>query len=221
MKCAESTKLRQAFANVVSAGIAKGVSEGVKHGVEHGKAQLDLEVIEAYGPEADAKYVAALHALKDLEYPLIDHLEKLKDAHIDLIMTSLHLESDVGEETPQWIRELRPSFSQLKIPVYPEVRDPRDPWAFKEEMMLKDAITTNVSRVEKKKKKCQVVCHTHGIGFAHHPRSDDIPVSVPAVAPQGLAILLTYASTRTETTEYEASPWLIRSKSLPPMYNLD
>ncbi|GKF19058.1 hypothetical protein Tco_0067696 [Tanacetum coccineum] len=73
MKCAESTDLRQAFANVVSAGIAKGMSEGLKHGVEHGKAQLDLEVIEAYDPEADAKYVAALHALKDLEYPLIDH----------------------------------------------------------------------------------------------------------------------------------------------------
>ncbi|GJU21189.1 hypothetical protein Tco_1154531 [Tanacetum coccineum] len=157
MKCAESTDLRQAFANVVSTGIAKGMSEGLKHGVEHEKAQLDLEVIEAYNPEADAKYVAALHALKDLEYPLIDHPEKLKDAPIDLIMASLHLESDVGEETPQWICELRPSSSQLNIPVYPE----------------------------------------------------------------GLAILLTNASTRTETTEDEASPRLIRSKSLPPMYNLD
>ncbi|GKA91901.1 hypothetical protein Tco_0813826 [Tanacetum coccineum] len=220
MKCAEFTDLRQAFANVVSAGIAKGMSEGLKYGVEHGKAQLDLEVIEAYDPEADAKYVAALHALKDLEYPLIDHLEKLKDAPIDLIMVSLHLESDVGEETPHWIRELRLSSSQLKVPVYSEVRDPRDLWAFKEEMLLEDAITANVSRA-KKKKKCRVVCRTHGIGSAHHPRSNGIPVSVPTVAPQGLAILLTDASTRTETTEDEASPRLIRSKSLPPMYNLD
>ncbi|GJR04201.1 hypothetical protein Tco_0527185 [Tanacetum coccineum] len=80
MKCAESTDLRQAFANVVSAGIAKGMSEGLKHGVEHGKAQLELEVIETYDLEANAKYDAALHALKDLEYPLIVHLEKLKDA---------------------------------------------------------------------------------------------------------------------------------------------
>ncbi|GJZ69764.1 hypothetical protein Tco_0633314 [Tanacetum coccineum] len=186
MKCAESTDLRQAFANVVSAGIAKGMSEGLKHGVEHGKSQFDLEVIEAYDPEADAKYVAALHALKDLEYPLIDHLDKLKDAPIDLIMASLHLESDVGEETPQRIRELHPSSSQLKILVYPEVRDPRDP-----------------------------------IGSAHHPKFDGIPVSVPNVAPQGLAILLTDVATRTETTGDEASPLLIRSKSLPPMYNLD
>ncbi|GJS64905.1 hypothetical protein Tco_0679469 [Tanacetum coccineum] len=196
-ECAESTVLRQRIANVVSRWDCKG----------HEYMGWSMER-------------PTLHALKDLKYPLIDHLEKLKDAPIDLIMASLHLESDVGEETPQWIRELRPSSSQLKIPVYPEVRDPRDPWAFKEEMLLEDAIMANVSRAEKKKK-CRVVCRTHGIGSAHHPRSDGIPVSVPTVAPQGLAILLTDAATRTETTEDEASPRLIRSKSLPPMYNLD
>ncbi|GKE58694.1 hypothetical protein Tco_1497879 [Tanacetum coccineum] len=47
MKCAESTELRQVFANVVSAGIAKGMSNGLKHGVEHRKAKLDLAAIEA------------------------------------------------------------------------------------------------------------------------------------------------------------------------------
>ncbi|GJZ78820.1 hypothetical protein Tco_0643657 [Tanacetum coccineum] len=52
-------------------------------------------------------------------------------------------------------------------------------------------------------------------------RSDGIPVLVPTVAPQGLAILLTDDATQTETTEDEASPRLIRSKSMPPMYNLD
>nr|GFB00113.1 hypothetical protein [Tanacetum cinerariifolium] len=67
MKCGESTKLRQVFTNVVSAGIAKGMSEGLKYGVEHRNANLDLEDIEAYDPEADVKYVAALHALRDLK----------------------------------------------------------------------------------------------------------------------------------------------------------
>ncbi|GJV61513.1 hypothetical protein Tco_1467613 [Tanacetum coccineum] len=212
--------LRNVFANVVSAGIAKGMSEELKHGVEHGKAKLDLTVFEAYDPEADAKYVAALHALKDLRYPLVDQLEKLKDALIDLIMESLHLESDAGEDTPQWVRDLRPNSSQLKIPVYPEVSDHRNLWAFKEEILLEDAITANISRAEKKKK-CQVACRTHGVGSAHHARSDGVPVSVPTVAPQGLAILLADAATQTETSEDEASPRLIRSKSLPPMYNLD
>ncbi|GKG35499.1 hypothetical protein Tco_0440653 [Tanacetum coccineum] len=111
-------------------------------------------------------------------------------------MTCLHLGSDVRENTPQWIRELRPSSSQLKIPVYPEVHDPRDPWAFKEEMLLEDVIMANVSYAEKKKK-CLVVCHTYGIGSVHHPRSDGIPMSAPTVAPQGLAILLTDTATQT------------------------
>ncbi|GJV34290.1 hypothetical protein Tco_1394690 [Tanacetum coccineum] len=150
MKCVESMELRQAFSDVVSARIAKGMSEGLKHVVEHGKAKLDLAAIEAYDPEADTKYVAALHALKDL------------------------------------------SSSQLKIPVYPEVRNPKDPWSVKEEILLEDAIAANISRAEKKKK-CQVVCRTHGVGSAHH--SDGVPISVPTAAPQGLAILLADAAT--------------------------
>nr|GEV36145.1 hypothetical protein [Tanacetum cinerariifolium] len=186
MKCAESTKLRQVFADVVSARIAKGMSEGLKHGVEHRKAKVDLADIEAYDPEADTKYVVALHALKDVKYPLVDQLEKLKDAPIDVIMASLFLESDSGEDAPQWIRELHPSSSQLKILVYPEVRNPKDPWSFKEDIL-----------------------------------SNGVSVSVPTIAPQGLAILLADAATQTEITKDEASPRLLRSKSLPLMYNLD
>nr|GEU63004.1 hypothetical protein [Tanacetum cinerariifolium] len=127
MKYGESTKLRQAFADVVSAGIAKGMSEGLKHGVKHRKANLSFEAIEAYDPEAEAKYIAALYALKDLKYPIVDQLESLKDAPMDVIMASLHLESDTGDDASQWIRELCPSSSQLTIPVYPEARDPTDP----------------------------------------------------------------------------------------------
>ncbi|GJX25575.1 hypothetical protein Tco_0231871 [Tanacetum coccineum] len=109
MKCAESMELRQAFANVVSAGIAKGMSEGLKYGVEHGKAGLELTAMEAYDPKADNKYVAALHNLKDLNYPLIDKLEQSKDAPLDVIMASLYLDSDTDEDAPQSIRDLFPA----------------------------------------------------------------------------------------------------------------
>ncbi|GJS67584.1 hypothetical protein Tco_0682148 [Tanacetum coccineum] len=98
MKCAESPELRQAFANVVSAGLVKVMSEGLKHGIEHGKASRDLAAIEAYAPKANSKYVKALQDLKDLKYPLVDQLEKLKDTPMELIMASLHLESDSGED---------------------------------------------------------------------------------------------------------------------------
>ncbi|GJR72212.1 hypothetical protein Tco_0084577 [Tanacetum coccineum] len=93
MKCVESPELRQAFANVVSAWLVKGISEGLENGIEHGKADRDLADVEAYDPEANSKYVKALQDLKDLKYSLVDQLEKLKDAPMELIMASLHLEN--------------------------------------------------------------------------------------------------------------------------------
>ncbi|GJT67971.1 hypothetical protein Tco_1019451 [Tanacetum coccineum] len=139
--------IRRTFADVVSAGLAKGMSERLRYGIEHGKAGRNLVDVEAYDPEANRKLVKALQDLKNLKYLMVDELERLKDAQVELIMASLHLESDTGEDTPQWIRDL-----------------------------------PNKSRV-KKKKKCRVVCRTHGIGSAHHPRSDGIPVSAPTVVP--------------------------------------
>nr|GEX74379.1 hypothetical protein [Tanacetum cinerariifolium] len=87
MKCGESTELRHVFVDIVSAGIAKCMSEGLKYGVEHGKANLSLKAIEAYDPEVETKYIATLHALKDLKYPMVDQLESLKGALIDVIMS--------------------------------------------------------------------------------------------------------------------------------------
>ncbi|GKB33516.1 hypothetical protein Tco_0872917 [Tanacetum coccineum] len=120
----------------------------------------------------------------------------------------------------QWIRDLRPNSSQLKIPVYPEVRDPKYPWAVKEEMLLEDAIAANKCWAEKKRK-FRIVCRTHGVGFAHHARSDRVHVSAPTVIPQGLQILMKDAATQTEPPEDRSSPRLVRSKSLPTMHNLD
>ncbi|GKB81841.1 hypothetical protein Tco_0948736 [Tanacetum coccineum] len=108
LKFTKPTELRRAFANVVSARISKGMSEGLKYGMEHGKAGLELTAME---------------------------LEQLKDAPLDVIMATLYLKSDTGEDAPHFIRDLRPSCSKIKIPVYPEVRDPRNPWDCKEEIL--------------------------------------------------------------------------------------
>ncbi|GJS93663.1 hypothetical protein Tco_0800631 [Tanacetum coccineum] len=120
MKCSESPELRQAFADVVSAGLVKRMSEGLKHDIDHGKAGRDLAAVEAYNPEAASKYVKALQDLKDLKYPLVDQLEGLKDAPMELIMTSLYLESDSREDAPSG------------------------------SMLLEDAIVANISRTGKK-----------------------------------------------------------------------
>nr|GEU94080.1 hypothetical protein [Tanacetum cinerariifolium] len=169
MKCGESLELRQAFADAVSAGIAKGLSEGLRHGLEHGQAQRSLESIEAYDPVAEAKFVAALQALKDLKYPLVDQLEGMRDAPMDVIMAALYLESDTGDDASQ-------------------------------EIGLADAIAANISRAEKKKR-CRIVWRTHGVGSAHHARSDGVLVSAPTMVPQGLALLLADAATQTESDD--------------------
>nr|GEV10321.1 hypothetical protein [Tanacetum cinerariifolium] len=173
--------------------VSAGLAKGMSEGLKHG--------IEHMRAGRDLSNIEAYDSKADSKY--VKALHDLKDL-----------------KYPPWIHELHPSLSQLKIPVYHEVRDPKDLWYFKEEMLLEDAIVANISCTEKKKK-CRVVCHTHEAGFAHHARSNGVPVSVPTVAPQGLAILLADAATQTEISEDEASPRLLRSKSLPPMYNLD
>ncbi|GJW60023.1 hypothetical protein Tco_0109358 [Tanacetum coccineum] len=93
----------------------------------------------------------------------------------------LDLEAFDYETSPYLLCQLK------RRPVYPEVRYLKDPWSIKEEILLEDAIAANISCAEKKKK-CRVVCRTHGVGSAHHARSDDIPVLIPSIYrfPQGL-----------------------------------
>nr|GEW17541.1 hypothetical protein [Tanacetum cinerariifolium] len=106
-------------------------------------------------------------------YPMMDQLETLKDALIDVIMASLHLESDTGDDASQ------------------------------------DTVGgchCGQRKSCREEEKFRVVCLTHGFGSAHHARSDGVLVSVPTVAPQGLAILLADAATQTKTSEDGASP---------------
>ncbi|GKB58724.1 hypothetical protein Tco_0914910, partial [Tanacetum coccineum] len=93
LKYAKSSEIRQAFADVMSVGLAKGMIEGLKYVIEHGKAGYDLGDVEGYDLEANDKFVKALQDLEDLKYPIVDQLERLKDIPIDLIMASLHLEN--------------------------------------------------------------------------------------------------------------------------------
>nr|GFC14364.1 hypothetical protein [Tanacetum cinerariifolium] len=231
------------------------------------KANLDLEAIEAYDSEADTKYVAALHALKDLKYPMMDQLESLKDALIDVIMASLHMESDIGEDTPQWIRELRPNSSQLKILREPlkwrnadlgkELENLRTLFfdlqrcvemdvhldalriEFDEELyphmlivivghrwVIGYGLSLAVIKCGESTKLRHVFVDVVSVGIAKEAdtkyvaalhalkdlKSDGVPVLVPTVAPQGLAILLADAATQTKTSNDGAST---------AMYNLD
>nr|GFB96416.1 transposase (putative), gypsy type [Tanacetum cinerariifolium] len=75
---------------------AREHERGAEAGVEYGHAQRSIESLEAYDPEAEAKFAASLQSLKDLKLPLLDQLEGLKDAPMDVIMASLYLEDNTG-----------------------------------------------------------------------------------------------------------------------------
>ena len=201
MKCAESQEIREAFANVVSARMTKGYNQGLEEGAKAASEGKDIATLDGYDPESEEKLIEALQALKSLKYPLIDELEELKDAPISLLMASLHLESAMEDDAPEEVRALTPNTSQLMVPVYPKVRDPNNPWVIEREMLLEDALAANVSRAEMKKKN-RVRCRTHGVGSAHHARSDGVPVSVPLV-PQGLQIVLSGEATQTKESGSE------------------
>nr|GEV66469.1 putative transposase (putative), gypsy type [Tanacetum cinerariifolium] len=118
------------------------------------KCDESLEMRQVFTDVVSAGIAKALQALKDLKYPLVDQLEGLKDAPMDVIMDALYLESDTRDDASQY--------------------------SCREE------------------EKMPHICRTHGVGSAHHARSDGVSVSVPTVVPQGLALLLADAATLTE-----------------------
>nr|GEY55207.1 hypothetical protein [Tanacetum cinerariifolium] len=167
---------------------------------KNGMRPTKLRVYRGVRPGGGSQICCRSTGLKGLEVSISGSTGRPKGRADGCDHGCLYLESDTGDDASQDIRDLRRSSSQLTIPVYPEVRDPRNPWACKEEIGLADAITANISRAEKKKR-CRIVCRTHGVGSAHHARSDGVPVSAPTVVPQGLALLLVDAATQTESDD--------------------
>nr|GFA81587.1 hypothetical protein [Tanacetum cinerariifolium] len=106
-----SPRLLRSSSLPVIHGIAKGMSEGLKHGVEHGKAKLDLEAIEAYDPEAEAKYIATLHALKNMKENEIKNLETLLEAEADIKKTAKNKSAELSAE----LENMRALFSDLQM----------------------------------------------------------------------------------------------------------
>ncbi|GKE40431.1 hypothetical protein Tco_1463836 [Tanacetum coccineum] len=109
MKCAQSSECRSALGKVISYAINKGIQQGLEAGVEHGKAGRSFAQVEAYDPDVENKYVAAVNNFENVSFSLLEELKALKDSPLALIMFALTLEGD-AESTPK-LRELRPSFN--------------------------------------------------------------------------------------------------------------
>nr|GEV04352.1 transposase (putative), gypsy type [Tanacetum cinerariifolium] len=87
-------------------------------GVEHGKAGRSLAQVEAYDPDAESKYVAAVNDFEIFSLSLLEELEALKYSPIAPIMSALALDGDV-DSIPR-LRELQPSLDQETVHAYSE-----------------------------------------------------------------------------------------------------
>nr|GEZ42993.1 hypothetical protein [Tanacetum cinerariifolium] len=141
--------------------------------------ELDIKNLEALlEAEADMKKAA-----EDKSAGLSRELEDMRAPFSDLQVSNERIAKGMSEGLRHGVEHRQAQLSLESIEAYdPEVHDLMIPWAYKEEMLLADAIAANISRAEKKKK-CRIVCRTHGVGFAHHARSDGVLVSVPTVVP--------------------------------------
>ncbi|GJR56287.1 hypothetical protein Tco_1406808 [Tanacetum coccineum] len=74
--------------------INKGMQDGLAAGIDHGKARRGLVDFSAYNPSAEADYVAAINALRVVDFPLLAQLESRKDGSMADIMDLLRLEED-------------------------------------------------------------------------------------------------------------------------------
>ncbi|GJV10989.1 hypothetical protein Tco_1352530 [Tanacetum coccineum] len=120
-KCARSIECQSALGKVISMAINKGIQQGLEAGVIHGKAGRSLTKIEAYDPEVEVKYVAAVSEFKGLSFPLLDELEGLKDSPLALIMSALTLKDGEGnKDTSPEFSQFQPSLDQVTMPIYSE-----------------------------------------------------------------------------------------------------
>ncbi|GJX17850.1 hypothetical protein Tco_0218682 [Tanacetum coccineum] len=118
--------------------------------------------VPGYNVNAYEELVAAMEAMKLLELPHIAQLERDQDYPIDVIMAG--------------------------FPILHEPRHLQSPFALEKEVPLKESLEAHAIRLAKKKgvKGKAILC---GVGAAHLPRSDGVPVSVATVSPKDSELL--------------------------------
>ncbi|GKE54877.1 hypothetical protein Tco_1490033 [Tanacetum coccineum] len=179
MSTLESQEVRQSFRDVVKCALARGKAEAVEELLERRLLTVPAAQVPRYNQKAYEELVAAMEAMKLLELPHIAQLERDQDYPIGVIMTGLTLTrhaTEGAEAQPDYF--LKPDVSQLQVPIFASPRD----------IPLKESLEAHAIRLAKKKgvKGKAILC---GVGAAHLPRSDGVPVSVATVSPKDSKLL--------------------------------
>ncbi|GJU43631.1 hypothetical protein Tco_1200897 [Tanacetum coccineum] len=176
MSTLESQEVRQSFGDVVKCALARGKAEAVEELHEKKLLTVPAAQVPGYNQKAYEELVAAMEAMKLLELPHIAQLERDQDYPIDVIMAGLTLArhaTEGAEAQPDYF--LKPDVSQLQVPIFASPRDILNPFALEKEVPLKESLEAHAIRLAKKKgvKGKAILC---GVGAAHLPRSDGVPI---------------------------------------------
>ncbi|GJQ95833.1 hypothetical protein Tco_0006972 [Tanacetum coccineum] len=116
MKCLQSPKYLTALGGVIGRLINKGIQDGLAADIDHGKVGRVLAEVAAYDPATEPNYVAALNALRTVDFPFLAQLASHKDSSMSDLMDLLRL---VGPATKILEAEqLKPSPDQLMLPIH-------------------------------------------------------------------------------------------------------
>ncbi|GJV23369.1 hypothetical protein Tco_1376064 [Tanacetum coccineum] len=189
MSAVESQEVKQSFGDVVKCALARGKAEAVEELHEKKLLTVPAAQVPGYNDNAYEELVAAMETMKLLELPHIAQLERDQDYPIDVIMAGLTLArhaTEGAEAQPDYF--LKPDVAQLQVPIFARPRDILNPFALEKEIPLKESLEAHAIRLAKKKgvKGKAILC---GVGAAHIPRSDGVPVSVATVSPKDSELL--------------------------------
>nr|GEW49810.1 transposase (putative), gypsy type [Tanacetum cinerariifolium] len=109
--CLESPGYLFAMGEDIGRAIDKGMQDGLTAGIEHGRVGRGIADVVLFNPFVEGDYVAAINALRDVNFPLLDQLEANKDSSMVDIMDLLRLEGPVAETSEA--SQLQPSPKQL------------------------------------------------------------------------------------------------------------
>nr|GEX10840.1 hypothetical protein [Tanacetum cinerariifolium] len=116
MKCLQSSEYLAALRGVIGRAIDKGTQDGLMASIDHGNAGRVLAEVFAYDPTAQANYVAAVNALRVVDFPFLAQLASDKYLSMYDLMDLLRLEGPAAE-TPE-AKQLQPSPDQLMLPIH-------------------------------------------------------------------------------------------------------
>lgn len=209
----ESQEVVEALGKVVECAIARGRAQAVEELAESQMMIVPLAEVPGYDADTYAKLIAAMEKIKLFELPWIVQLERDQELPIKVIMEGLVLGRHILEDAetqPDYF--LKPDELQLQVPVFAQPRDILNPFALEREVPLKECLEAHYEMAAKKRgvKGKATLC---GVGVAHIPRSDGVPVSMATVSPKD-CLLLRKLQEAGNSSNLESSPKQERCRSI-------